>query len=401
MTYNPSYIADLLVKHLIGNLNEEEKQLFDHWLTADERHPQLVRTILDKDRLKRRFEEYRAIDSRGSWEAIRARLPDLQLPEYPNESSPPIRILSFLRNQAALWLTLIGLGMLTAAALLFLRGGKTKKTDVIAASTSVSSVMLRYNDAEPIDLSACAQGWQLRSGNLLFSKPEAGLVQVSVLDPAAPIGRLSLTTPKGANYRLLLPDRSIVNLNADSHIEIDSSYGPDRQVALRGEAYFEVKHRDGQSFTVGVRPRLTITATGTVFDVKAYPKDSSICTKLISGSLCIRDTAGRQHTLEAHQTLIMDRFGQVKAPPVSDTTDEISWVNGQFNYNGTPIREILNDLSHWYGADIEVQGEPKGHFTFSCSRQKPLQFILDRLAATKHLHYKTTENKVIIYFDQP
>jgi ferric-dicitrate binding protein FerR (iron transport regulator) len=278
--------------------------------------------------------------------------------------------------------------MLIAATALFWRGSK-----------SVSSVMLRYNDAEPIDLSVQVQGWRLRSGNLLFSMPEAGLVQISVLYPTAPIGRVWVTTPKGENFRISLPDSSLIELNTDTRVELGGSYEMDRQVTIQGEAYFEVKHRSDQSFTVKVQPLFSITATGTVFDIKAYPEDSSILTKLVSGKLRIHDTAGRPYTLGAHQTLVMDRFGQVKTPPISDTTDEISWINDQFDYHGTPVREILNDLSHWYREDIEVQGEPKGHFTFSCSRRQTLQFILDRLARTKHLSYKSSKNKVIVYFN--
>ena len=74
-----SIIADLLIKHFIGILNKAEQQAFDRWLRADVRHPQLVRLLLDKDRLKKNFEAYRAIDNGASWEAIRARLPDLRL----------------------------------------------------------------------------------------------------------------------------------------------------------------------------------------------------------------------------------------------------------------------------------------------------------------------------------
>ncbi len=47
MTENSSYIADLLVKSLIGNLSEEEQQLFDRWLAADERHSRVVKALLD------------------------------------------------------------------------------------------------------------------------------------------------------------------------------------------------------------------------------------------------------------------------------------------------------------------------------------------------------------------
>jgi transmembrane sensor len=400
MTDDPSYIADLLVKHLIGNLNKEEQQLFAHWLAADQRHPQLVKTLLDKDRLKKRFEEYRAIDSRGSWEAIRARLPDLNLPEYEYEPPPVSRIPSFFLSRAALWLTLVGLGIVVAA--LIWRGGKKKNANAnVVAAPSAFGVTLQYNKTQPIDLGACKKGWQLEVDNLLFSKPDSGLVQISILDEKAPIGQVSLTTPKGISYRLRLPDGSTVDLNTDSRIEmIALSNRQDRRVALQGEAYFEINHRDSYLFRVEVQPAVTINVIGTVFDVKAYPHDRTIQAKLVSGKLAVCDPKGQPHLLESGQTLVLDRNGQVKAP-VSDTTHEIPWVKDTFNYNGTPIREILDDLSHWYRVDIEVEGEPKGRFTFSCSRKESLQFILDRLEATKHLHYKSFENKVVVYFDQP
>jgi hypothetical protein len=85
MTDNSSYIADLLVKSFIGNLSEEEQQLFDRWLAADEHHIRLVKALLDKERLRKHWEEYRATDGRRSWEGIRARLPELGLPEYEDE----------------------------------------------------------------------------------------------------------------------------------------------------------------------------------------------------------------------------------------------------------------------------------------------------------------------------
>jgi hypothetical protein len=82
-----------------------------------------------------------------------------------------------------------------------------------------------------------------------------------------------------------------------------------------------------------------------------------------------------------------------------DTTTEIPWIKNEFTFNGTPIREVLNDLSRWYGVSMELQGEPKRHYRISCSRQDPLRDVLEQLAGTTHMKYNLTGNKAIIYFD--
>ena len=76
MTNDESYITDLMVKSLIGGLNEEEQRLYDQWQAVDPRNRRLAAALLDRERLKDYYEEYRAIDSRGIWEAICAQLPD-------------------------------------------------------------------------------------------------------------------------------------------------------------------------------------------------------------------------------------------------------------------------------------------------------------------------------------
>jgi hypothetical protein len=86
MTYNPSNIADLLIKSQIGNLNKEEQQILDHWLAEDPSHPSLMNALLDGERLRKYNEEYRPIDRRGIWDAIRASVPDGRLPAYVDKA---------------------------------------------------------------------------------------------------------------------------------------------------------------------------------------------------------------------------------------------------------------------------------------------------------------------------
>jgi len=406
MTYNPSYIADLLIKSLTGNLKEEEQHLLDHWQADDPRHPPLVKALLDEERLKKYYEEYRPIDRRAIWDGIRARLPDAGLPAYQDKAPSTGRLRRLIRNRtAAIWLTLAAIGLLIAVTTTLIRIGHKPARSVVAnvpvVASPVPGVMLNYNLRDSIDLNTVLQGWRFQYHNLLFIKPEEGLVQISMPDSTAPVIPISLTTPKGRYYRLRLPDNSTVDLNAESRLEMDSFYLQKRRVTLQGEAYFDISREASRPFDVEIRSLLTITAMGTAFDVKAYPEDSLIRTRLVTGMLRISNTGGGQRLLRPHHTVMFDRKGQFRTAPKKDTTTEIAWVNGQFDYNRTPILEILSDLSHWYNVDIELRGKPQGRFTFSCSRKETLGFTLSRLAATKHLRYDLSGNKAIIYFDQP
>ncbi|PCI43979.1 MAG: hypothetical protein COB41_05740 [Proteobacteria bacterium] len=84
----------------------------------------------------------------------------------------------------------------------------------------------------------------------------------------------TLTTPRGGEYHLKLSDGTEVWLNAASSITFPVKFNGagERVVAVKGEAYFEVAHRDGQTFKV-ITGNQQITVLGTHFNVKAYDDD--------------------------------------------------------------------------------------------------------------------------------
>ncbi len=64
-----------------------------------------------------------------------------------------------------------------------------------------------------------------------------------------------LSTPRGANYHLQLPDGSKVWLNAASSIRYPTSFtGSERKVEVTGEAYFEVAKNATMPFRVDAGP---------------------------------------------------------------------------------------------------------------------------------------------------
>ena len=95
----------------------------------------------------------------------------------------------------------------------------------------------------------------------------------------------TVTTPRGGQYNVTLPDGTQVWLNAASSIKFPTAFtGKERNVELSGEAYFEVAKNKSMPFHVSSAGQ-TIEVLGTHFDVNAYSDEASLKTTLLEGSV--------------------------------------------------------------------------------------------------------------------
>ena len=95
----------------------------------------------------------------------------------------------------------------------------------------------------------------------------------------------TLTTPRGGQYQLTLPDGTKVWLNAASSLTFPTAFtGGSRTVEMTGEAYFEVAHDKKRPFTVKVSGQ-TIEDIGTQFNVNAYTGEPAQVTTLLEGAV--------------------------------------------------------------------------------------------------------------------
>ena len=96
-----------------------------------------------------------------------------------------------------------------------------------------------------------------------------------------------ISTPRGGQYKVVLPDGSKVSLNAASSLKFPVAFtGKERLVELTGEGYFEVAKNAAQPFKVVVEGT-TVEALGTAFNVNAYTDETGMHTTLVEGSVRI------------------------------------------------------------------------------------------------------------------
>src|SRR5690606_8932413 len=99
------------------------------------------------------------------------------------------------------------------------------------------------------------------NGLLTYSKSQAGQSQTLFN---------TISTPKGGQYQIVLSDGTKVWLNAASSIRFPNEFsGETREVAVTGEAYFEVTSDPIMPFNVLVNGMI-IKVLGTHFNVRAY-----------------------------------------------------------------------------------------------------------------------------------
>ena len=191
------------------------------------------------------------------------------------------------------------------------------------------------------------------------------------------VARNILTTPKGAIYHLTLSDGTKVWLNAASSIRFPVSFDDaERQVVIRGEAYFEVAKDASRPFKVFAGD-MQVTVLGTHFNVNTYKDEQKMSTTLLEGAVEVQNLkTGQLRRIqpgEKAEILSTDKLevSKVKAEM------SIAWKNGLFQYEKASLHTILNEVARWYNIQVKWEGHgTQDLFTGTIPRNLKLSELL-------------------------
>jgi transmembrane sensor len=223
------------------------------------------------------------------------------------------------------------------------------------------------------------------NGKVVFDASSVG-----VPDPL--LGFNSITTPRGGQYQVVLPDGSKVWLNAASSLKFPTFFsGNERNVELIGEAYFEVAKNKSKPFKV-LSQNQTVEVLGTHFNINAYPDENFINTTLLEGSVKVSKHSANSNN-ESNERLLKPgqqaKLGADIQVSVADVQAAVAWKNGYFVFTHEPIQSIMRQISRWYDADIVYQGKlTTENFTGTISRFENISEVLDMLQLTGTVHFK-------------
>jgi len=226
---------------------------------------------------------------------------------------------------------------------------------------------------------------------------------------------------RGTRSYLVLPDSSKVWLNSDSRLVYSASFNEAvREVTLEGEAFFEVAKNPARPFIVHTSG-IDVKVLGTAFNVKSYPKDPSIETTLIHGSIEVtnkNEPKGPRLILRPHQKLVFNKEKGFTSPDIvpsagdhiqamavtslptqieDSAIKETAWIYNRLDFEGDTFTELATKMERWFNIKMEITdkklGETRMHGIFE---HETLEEALQALQYIKPFSYTIDGSEVTI-----
>lgn len=259
-----------------------------------------------------------------------------------------------------------------------------------------NKAILTLQDGSTIVLNDAKDGTLAQQGNAKVVKLANGQVIYNNEADAAPTKVLynTMSTPKGGQYKLTLPDGTEVWLNSASSITYPTAFvDKERNVSITGEAYFEVAKDKTKPFHVKAGNQM-VEVLGTHFNIMAYADEEAIKTTLLEGSVKISEN-NQSSILKPGDQAVVDKNGSLKVGPAS-IEDALAWKNGYFKFNRVDIKYIMRQLARWYDVDVIYQGQiPNDEFVGKMGRGENIAQVL-HLLELGGVHFKIDDKKIIV-----
>jgi transmembrane sensor len=165
-------------------------------------------------------------------------------------------------------------------------------------------------------------------------------------------GAHAYQTATGERSTVRLADGSEVQLDTDSAVAARLS--PDRrQISLtRGQAFFRVAHAPQRPFVVDAGDGVTVTATGTQFDVRRTP--DRIIVALAEGSVIVRRGDTDLATLRPG-ALVEVALGNGLVPTTRTLAETTGWRAGHLSFRDTPLVEAVAEVNRYTDIKIAIR----------------------------------------------
>lgn len=202
---------------------------------------------------------------------------------------------------------------------------------------------------------------------------------------------------KGSVSVIEFADGTKVWLNSGSQLSYREDHKNKQRLAeLKGEAFFEVTHRDDFPLNVKVG-EITVRDLGTTFNIKAYPSDKTVETSLVDGKADILDMKGNMLlALSPGESVVYNAENKMIAiKPIQENVLS-AWRDGKFVIRDQRLEDIFKELSRWYDVEFRFNDQTLRDFRYTGNIKKSTtaQQVLKMLKLTANFRYKIIENPI-------
>ncbi|HWW43169.1 FecR family protein [Pedobacter sp.] len=266
-----------------------------------------------------------------------------------------------------------------------------------------NKAILTLADGSNIVLDDVREGEITRQAGFSITKKSNGQVVYTAVPNLYNVKRTNaintISTPKGGQYQVVLPDGSKVWLNAASSLKFPAVFAAgQRKVELSGEAYFEVSKDKTRPFIVNTGKQ-QVEVLGTHFNISSYADESSTRTDLFEGAVRVTVASGSGQKQEvvlkpAQRSIVQDN--KISVQP-SVEKEALAWKEGYFMFNHESIESIMRKVARWYDVEILYKGDVQREtFIGRVSKYENVAELLKVLERTETIHFKIEGRKIIV-----
>jgi ferric-dicitrate binding protein FerR (iron transport regulator) len=402
MTMDANQFSDLLKRYRLGTCTEEEKVWVEGWYS---------------ERRGKIYDPLTEAEEALAGERIYNNIMDMLAVKTDDKVIP-------LWRKNKVWWVAAGTILLMATATYFLFNKKesvpeivrTPKPETKPVMPGGNKALLTLADGSVIVLDSAANGALSQQGKTIVLKKQDGeLVYKSDSGNQEAVAWNTISTPRGGQYQVVLPDGTKVWLNALSSLRFPAGFtGNERVVELTGEAYFEVvpliRPVGGElkkaPFIVNILSSAgkvggRVEVLGTHFNVKAYHDEDAVKTTLLEGKVkVISEIAGLRHPMSVSlvpgQQARLDKSGQMTVDEDADTDEAVAWKNGRFQFTNADVETVMREISRWYDVTIEYAGKiPAEKFEGEIPRSSNITEVF-KILELSNVHCKIAGRKITV-----
>lgn len=208
-------------------------------------------------------------------------------------------------------------------------------------------------------------------------------------------------TLPGKMKKVMLNDGSQVWMNAGTELRYPEKFaGPEREVFLKGEAFFNIRHNGQQPFIVYCGS-LRVRVLGTSFNVQDYQQDSLVQVAVLSGRVQLQDSVQQSSKVlvSANELASYQKASrQISKTTSAHIRDYTAWQNGKLIFDHTPMSMVIASLERSTGREFIIRNKAINNcrITGSFELDEPFNLMIEAICASIDAHYSIQGNQVII-----
>ncbi|NII26070.1 DUF4974 domain-containing protein [Pseudoflavitalea sp. X16] len=387
-------LEHLLEGYLSDNLSEAELKELLALLDREETHlPELIQHLL----------EQQTVAGLGNVE-LRDRLFSqvMQRVKEQKATQAPVKRMHLLR-----WATAAAVVIIISGLIFFLRLPKQEGATVQQSTGTGNDVLpgtqgaiLTLANGSSLVLDTLRHGMIAQEPGARVSLKDGQLAYHP--ESATAVGYNTITTPRGRQFSLMLPDGSMVWLNAASSLRYPTAFtGNERVVELTGEAYFEIAKDPSMPFQVTVK-NMEVEVLGTHFNINAYDDEDAIRTTLLEGKVKVTPVVGSQLAAHSSKLLALGQQAQIINNKLSiinnvDIAAVMAWKNGLFRFDHADLHTVMRQLARWYDVEVVFEKGAPVQEVFQGEMQRTLKLSqVLKILENMQVHFRIEAGKRVI-----